>query len=131
MKHITKDSNKFAEINKLISRGIEGSSSHKYATEDTFNLGKENINSEEYDEIDIVGISVNGNRKNRICFDKELVKKAFDSRAILVADNTQDRNRIFNIGERNLHDFLVNELKAQYDEVTIDSGATVGRYIKK
>ncbi|MEA2112851.1 MAG: hypothetical protein U9P50_02675, partial [Patescibacteria group bacterium] len=54
-----KDIKKFEDCSKLISMGAVGSSSHNYSKHPKANLSQ-------YDKCDVVGISINGNRKNRV-----------------------------------------------------------------
>ena len=103
-----KDKVKFAKCNKLISRGAVGSSSHKYMLGQILDIEKSSINCGEYNEEDIVGVSVNGNRKGRITFDSDEVYKAIDAGSTIITDNEYDRNRPFNIGERELARFLAS-----------------------
>lgn len=105
-----KDIRKFEYCNKMITRGAVGSSSHKYQYSKI--LGDKIVNDDNYSNIDIVGVSVNGKRNNRLTFDKKLVRIAFRSGAVIVCDNTYNRNRSFNIGERELNTFL-RELNAE------------------
>ena len=101
-----KDAEKFSKCNKLISRGSNGSSSDKYMKEGFDNIPLDMINVREYSKSDFVGISVNGNRGNRLKFDEELVLLAIKAGARIVKDNTYNASRQFNIGERELSKFL-------------------------
>jgi len=101
-----KDIKKFSVCTTLISRGAPGSSSDKYAKDPSI-LNIQSINKLMYTVDDIVGVSVNGRRTNRISFDKELVKLAVEAGATIIADNKINRLRSFNIGERELWVFLV------------------------
>ena len=96
-----KDKIKFKFCNKMISRGAIGSSSHKYSQANNANTG-------EYTSTDIVGISVNGNRKNRVSFDTQELQLAIDANVIIVTDNLYHTNRSFNSGEREVAKFLSN-----------------------
>ena len=108
MYYTNKDKEKFANWTKLISRGAIGSSSHKYGLGQVLDIfDKENINSGTYDYNDIVGISVNGSRRDRISFDKNEVLRAIKADATIITDNEFNRNRQFNIGERELAEFLI------------------------
>jgi hypothetical protein len=126
--YLEKDLKKFELCNKLIAKGAPNSSTHMYATEDTFGFGQNNINSNSYTKNDVVGVSINGSRKNRISFDRELVYKALESGAIIIADNKYDRERHYNIGERELYDFIVGKHNGVYTEWKAHNGKTVGRY---
>ena len=106
MSYLKKDMDKFSVCNKLITRGAIGSSSDKYKNPKILGLNLE-INSNNYTDIDIVGVSVNGRRSNRISFSKNLVKLAIESGAMIVKDNDYHTNRSFNIGERELEAYLI------------------------
>lgn len=99
MKYTDKDIEKFSICTKLISRGCIGSSSYNYSLLPITNLTV-------YDVTDIVGISVNGNRKNRLLPDYELIKTAMNVNVKFVTDNPYHRNRYYNIGEREVAEFL-------------------------
>jgi len=112
-----KDSSKFEVCTKLISRGVDGSSSHRYSRHPLCNTGN-------YNESDIVGISVNGKRKGRIGFDKsEIIKAAESGIKGFVTDNQFNRNRSFNIGEQELSVFLVSLGYQEFKDT--------GKWIKK
>lgn len=115
-----KDILKFSIIDALISRGVEGSSSYYYAI-DPLTYLKLNIpvNPEDYTDYKYVGVSVNGFRRNRLSFDRRLINKAIDNGCIIIADNSYHRNRQYNIGERELYDYLVHELGCVYTEDSI------------
>ena len=102
-----KDIEKFSICNAIISRGAYMSSSYKYSNDSSI-LGIERINDDSYSDTDIVGVSVNGKRKGRLSFDKNLVKTALLSGAVIVKDNEYHTNRSFNIGEKELETFLLN-----------------------
>lgn len=107
MDYLDKDRKKFSVCNAIITRGVTGSSSDKYKNNNILRLNLE-INKEEYSKKDVVGVSVNGMRKNRLSFDRKLVEKAIESGAIIVKDNDFNTNRQFNIGEKELELFLIN-----------------------
>ncbi len=104
MSYQDKDAIKFAACNKLITRGAVGSSSHKYM----FEHYKWEINPGQYTCDDIVGVSVNGNRKDRISFDSNEVYKAIEAGATIITDNNANRYRAYNVGERELAEFLID-----------------------
>lgn len=98
--HGAKDAVKFRRATKLISRGVPGSSSHAYSRHPQANTG-------EYSKEDIVGISVNGKRRNRIPPDFREILKAHQAGVKgFITDNVKDRNRPYNIGEREVAAFL-------------------------
>jgi hypothetical protein len=96
-----KDKAKFARASKLISRGSSRSSSEAYriAAGDKANTGS-------YAEGDIVGISAEGNRSGRVAPDFAEIQKAIDAGATFITDTEADREREYNIGEREVADFL-------------------------
>ena len=102
-----KDEDKFAICNKLISRGVKGSSSWRYAKYGIGHIKPEMINCGIYNESDVVGISVNGMRKNRLSFDVSEVMKAIEAKSTIVIDNDYHANRSYNIGERELRQLLI------------------------
>ena len=95
-----KDLKKFKVATQLISRGANGSSSHRYSPHHLANTGH-------HSRDDIVGISVNGNRRGRLRADFKEIHKAHDAGVRgFVTDNVSDRARDFNIGEREVAKFL-------------------------
>jgi len=123
-KYIEKDIKKFSICNKLISRGTSGSSSDLYTKGMYLNIPKENINCRDYNKNDIVGISVNGNRPNRISFDKELVDLAIKAGSTIVIDNQKNRLRQYNVGEREIEKYLI---KNNYECVEDDEVRSIWR----
>lgn len=101
-----KDITKFAKCTKLISRGAPGSSSDKYSKGQMLSIPIDSINATEYSPEDIVGISVNGARRGRLTFDKTLVDLAMTAGAMFITDNLYNRNRSFNVGEREVAYYL-------------------------
>ena len=98
----TKDQDKAAFANKFIGRGAVGSSTAIYAA----GLPREVVNCGEYVPTDVVFVSVNGARKNRRLFDQLEVMLAIEAGAAIITDSALDRYRDFNIGERELAEFL-------------------------
>ena len=92
-----KDRLKFLQCNKLISRGVEGSSSYSYSFHPLANTGK-------YSMEDCVGVSVNGNRRNRLPVDLAELHKAVEANCLIVT--FKDRMRPYNIGEREVATYL-------------------------
>lgn len=97
-----KDAAKFKHCNKLIARGTPGSSSNLYSIwcEARTNVGV-------YDPEDVVGISVNGARAGRLPFDGQEVARAAIVGVVFITDTVRHRSRSFNVGERELAQFLV------------------------
>ena len=118
-----KDKEKFSGCNKLISRGALGSSSHRYSE----GFGNLIINDDTYSDTDIVGVSVNGARRNRLTFNRVLVKAAVLAGAIIIKDNNYHTNRSFNIGERELSKFLTEIGATRFDD---DSTGSAWRLLR-
>lgn len=97
-----KDQRKAERANKFIGRGATGSSTAIYAA----GLPREVVNCSEYVATDVVFVSVNGARRNRVLFDQIEVGLAVEAGAAIVTDSWADRYRDFNIGERELAEFL-------------------------
>lgn len=106
-RHKVKDEIKFSVCNKLISRGVEGSSSYEYSINGIGHITKEFVNCGNYTSDDIVGVSVNGDRKKRLSFDRKELLKAMEVGSTIIADCDYDVIRPFNIGERELAVFLI------------------------
>ena len=98
-----KDQAKSDKANKFIGVGAIGSSTMKY-----LEAWGERGNTGIYNESDVVFISVNGQRKNRIKFDEQELQLALDAGATIITDNRTDRTRSYNIGEREVAEFLEN-----------------------
>ena len=97
-----KDMAKAKIANKFIGIGAVGSSTEHYAE----NLPQEVVNCGEYTDKDVVFVSMNGNRRDRISIkhpilDRE-IQAAIDAGAAIVADTPYHRGRNFNVGEREL-----------------------------
>ena len=99
MNYYKKDCIKFIGIDKLISIGCQGSSSDRYSKIKMANTG-------EYTETDRVGISVNGARANRVKFDILEILKAIKAKVRFITDNGYHTSRNYNIGEREVQNFL-------------------------
>ena len=97
-----KDNAKASRANKFIGVGAPGSSTAVYAA----GLPKKVVNCGQYTPADIVFVSVNGARKNRRLFDQLEVMLAIEAGAAIVTDSARDRYRDFNVGERELAEFL-------------------------
>jgi len=99
--YFEKDVAKFKRANKLISRGSKKSSSNAYAME----VG-DRANTSEYVLGDVVGISSEGMRRGRIPADFEEIRLAMESGVHFITDCISDRNRQYNVGEREVCSFL-------------------------
>lgn len=100
-----KDQFKAARCNKYIGQGTAKSSTQYYAD----NLPEDIVNCGWYEQSDIVFISVEGNRAGRLLFDEDEINIAIQAGAKFITDNKANRNRDYNVGERELAKFL--ELK--------------------
>lgn len=99
--YTVKDQLKANLATKFIGRGSMASSTAQYARDfgALANCGK-------YVPSDVVFVSVEGNRRGRSTLDKLEVDKAIKVGAWFVADNRYNRERQYNIGERELSDYL-------------------------
>jgi hypothetical protein len=102
-----KDQYKADVCTKFIGRGSSKSSTNMYRS---IFAELSLSNSSTYDENDIVFISVEGDRKCRFPFSKieDEVRLALNANVTVVCDNSYNRNRSYNIGERELNTFLLN-----------------------
>ena len=107
-RYLEKDQAKSDKATKFIGRGSENSSTAFYAKSwgDRANTGK-------YTADDVVFISAEGNRKGRVKPDFEEIQKAVDSGATIITDTPLDRERKYNVGEREIASFL---LEIGYEE---------------
>ena len=99
--YFEKDLAKFRDATKLISRGSGKSSSAAYAK-----AAGAKANTGEYDSSDVVVISAEGARKNRIGPDYDEIQLAIDAGVTFITDNPEDRARKYNVGEREVAAFL-------------------------
>jgi len=99
-----KDMKKFSICNKFIIYGMVWSSSYKYSKE------FKNVNVWKYNLNDVVWISINWNRKWRLWLDyfKDEINKCINDWCIrFVIDNKFDRERSYNIWEREIYNYLL------------------------
>lgn len=99
--HFTKDLRKAEVATKFIGRGSAASSTHAYAL-----AAGDRANCGEYTERDIVMISAEGNRRNRVDPDFEEIRLAMNARALILTDAPEHRDRPYNLGERQVACFL-------------------------
>jgi len=99
--YFSKDLKKAYAANKFIGRGSLVSSTHKYMTA-AADLG----NCGEYVSTDLIFISAEGDRRGRIPVDYEEIKKAVVAQSEFVTDDKYNRERSYNIGEREVSKFL-------------------------
>ena len=102
--HVVKDQKKADKANKFIGRGSSKSSTNQYAQD--FN---DAANTGEYNSDDVVFLSVEGNRTGRLPLDRTELKKATDVGATIITDIEADRNRPYNVGEREAAEFLTQQ----------------------
>ena len=100
--YFEKDMRKFAQATKLIARGSESSSSQSYAEA----AGPNVANTQRYESGDVVGVSAEGNRKGRIGPDFAEIERAIAVGAEFITDLETDRNRPYNVGERDVAGYL-------------------------
>ena len=106
-----KDQAKSDKANKFIGYGAKGSSTAKYRE-----AWGERGNTRTYTGSDVVFVSVNGRRKDRVKFKLEgrqslaqqELQLALNAGATIITDNRADRTRGYNIGEREVAEFLTN-----------------------
>lgn len=98
-----KDKLKSEIANKFIGYGAKGSSTDRYRKyfNNMANTGK-------YNSTDIIFVSINGKRPNRIGIEayKNELTTAIKAGVTFVTDNPENRNRNYNIGEREIANFL-------------------------
>lgn len=102
-KYLAKDQAKSDKANKFIGRGSKTSSTEAYR-KSWDATGKANTGV--YEESDVVFVSAEGNRKNRLEPDRIEINKALKARATIITDIPADRNRSYNVGEREVAAFL-------------------------
>lgn len=104
-----KDQRKADLANKFIGRGSANSSTNAYRI--AYGAA---ANTGSYTAADVVFISAEGNRSNRLNPDFEEIGKAALASVIFITDDLANRSRSYNIGERQVADFLT---KVGYSEV--------------
>ena len=102
--YTTKDQLKADRATKFIGRGSVRSSTASY-TRDFGVLA----NSGSYTKDDVVFISAEGNRGDRLSPDYAEIALAVKARATIITDVPSHRNRPYNIGERQVTNFLTQE----------------------
>lgn len=99
--YLQKDQLKSNRANKFIGRGSPNSSTESYRL-----CWGALANCGYYEFSDIVFVSVEGNRSNRVEPDYEEILKAIQAGVTFIIDIEVHRNRPYNIGEREVYDFL-------------------------
>jgi hypothetical protein len=97
----TKDQGKSDKANLFIGRGSEGSSTAKYAQ-----AWGDRANAGVYQRGDVVFVSANGVRPGRLLPDFVEIGKAEKAGVTFITDNLPNRQREFNVGEREVAQFL-------------------------
>lgn len=97
-----KDQLKANKANKFIGRGATGTSTNEYAK-----AYGTLANCGEYLQSDVVFVSVNGAKRGRLSLDKHEVFRALTAKVTFIADNPYNRNRSYNVGERELENLLL------------------------
>lgn len=108
--YFSKDLRKARAANKFIGRGSSASSTEKYriAAAELGNCGT-------YTSTDVVFISAEGARGSRIGIDTAEILRAVAAGATLITDDAANRNRGYNVGEREVAALLINN---NYTEVS-------------
>lgn len=98
-----KDVLKAKNATKFIGRGSSASSTNKYriAADDLANCGT-------YVKSDVVFVSAEGARNNRIAIDTKELGLAAKAGVVFITDTPADRNRPYNVGEREVEAFLTS-----------------------
>jgi hypothetical protein len=96
-----KDLKKARTATKFIGRGSAASSTNRYrqAAGDLANCGQ-------YAAGDVVFVSAEGDRKGRLAVDHHELTRAVCAGAAFVTDSDYDRNRHYNVGEREVANLL-------------------------
>lgn len=102
-KYGLKDQRKSDKATQFIGLGSKGSSTNRYRID-----WKKKANTGVYTEDDVIFVSINGERTNGIKLEaiKSLLDLAIAAGAIFITDRPIDRNRDYNIGERELAEYL-------------------------
>jgi hypothetical protein len=102
--YLAKDQAKSDRATCFIGRGSARSSTHAYML-----AWGALANKGEYTAQDVVFVSVEGNRGGRIPPNFHEIKKAAIAGVTFITDGQYDRNRNYNVGEREIAQFLVTE----------------------
>ncbi|QIB67154.1 hypothetical protein [Kineobactrum salinum] len=99
--YTAKDQIKSDQATKFIGQGSSRSSTEKYRK-----AWGERANCGDYTDRDVVFISVEGNRGGRKEPDFEEIKRAIAANASFITDSLLNRSRPYNIGERQVAQYL-------------------------
>lgn len=99
-----KDLQKATTATKFIGRGSSASSTNRYrqAAGDLANCGR-------YAACDIVFVSAEGARARRLPIDTDELARAAQAGVQFITDTPADRNRPYNVGEREVAAFLLTQ----------------------
>lgn len=118
-----KDQRKADRANKFIGEGSAQSSTAQYAKD----YGR-NANSGKYSAGDVVFVSAEGKRKGRKNPPWAELKRAMSAGATIITDGAKDRARDYNVGERQVAEFLAKEGYVETkDGVWAPAGAKTAR----
>lgn len=101
--HFYKDLQKATNATCFIGRGSLASSTHKYMV-----AAGELANKGHYSKSDIIFVSAEGNRRGRLTVDYAEILKAIEAQATFITDDEYNRHRPYNVGEREVEAFLLN-----------------------
>lgn len=99
--YFAKDLEKARHATKFIGRGSALSSTNKY-----MQAAGDLANCRRYEASDIIFVSAEGARKNRLEVDFEELARAVREGVTFVTDIAYDRNRPYNVGERTVATYL-------------------------
>lgn len=128
-----KDVIKASLCDYYIGVGCDGSSTKSYHDQIS-RIIKDRVNQLEYPKLGHrVFCSFNGRRYNRTPFQTVVpyINEAVLSGCTLIADNTYDRNRSYNIGEREFYDYMCQLMSYEYNEYRLYNGYVVGYWVNK
>ena len=108
-RYLPKDQAKADMATKYIGRGSPRSNTEQYAKD-----FKELANTGVYEASDVVFVSAEGNRANRIRPNFDEISKAVQAGATIITDDAPNRKREYNVGERDIADYVTNN---GYEEV--------------
>lgn len=101
--YTNKDQKKADACNKFIGRGSDRSSTQKYAV-----AYGAMANCGQYESTDWVFISVEGARSGRLNPDFDELQRAVDAGVTFVTDDIANRQRTYNMGERQVAAYLIS-----------------------
>ncbi len=101
--YVAKDQAKSDKANKFIGQGSERSSTNGYAK-----AWGDRANSGKYVASDAVFVSAEGNRAGRVAPNLNELQRAMDAGATVITDDVANRQRPYNLGEREVASYLAN-----------------------